>query len=64
MAFLPQHLIHVSSATTKGDIWLAEVTPSDEWSDGISAIATITIDNAPPTIRRLPFLRLQLMSNF
>ncbi len=40
-----------SSATTKGDIWLVEVVPSDEWSDGIAAIATITIDNAPPTIQ-------------
>ena len=40
-----------SSETTKGDIWLIEVTPADSWSSGLPASTTITIGNAAPEIQ-------------
>ncbi len=43
-AFVP------SSATTKGETWKVEVTPSDGLGSGDPGTDTVTIENAPPTV--------------
>ena len=39
-----------SAATTKGDLWTVEVTPTDGTSFGAPGVETVTIQNTAPTV--------------
>lgn len=42
-----------AAATQSGDIWTATFTPTDGESSGLAATASVTIDNAKPTVDRV-----------
>lgn len=45
-----------SSDTTRGQVWEVTVTPNDGYGDGDTATASVTIDNALPTVDSAPVL--------